>query len=165
MSVNLSFLKDSLDHRSLVGKYATYDLETFHAHTPALQEAVKYWKMPVKSTHELVTEEHELMLKYASEIEIVRQHLWRMHAERQLQIERSNPPTLIDRTFNVILSISPSTKRTVGGVACLIAGLISAFFLLKTLYNPAFCILLSVACVSLITSGVYLLMLSRRKEL
>jgi hypothetical protein len=165
MTVNLPFLRDSLDHRSLVGEYAQYDLETFRASTPALQEAVKYWQMPVKSTHELVTQETHFMLNYAAEIEIVRQHLWRMHAERQLAFERDKPKTLADRTFTLILSIKPQTKRMMQGIACLIVSAVTVFFLIGSLHNPILCVCLAAASVILITAGITLLILSRRKEI
>ena len=165
MSLNLSFLTDSIAHQMIAGEYAKGDVESFPADTIEKQEALKYWRMPLHSDQETISQEAFLVKKYAAEIEMIRKHIWHVHMERVLKSKKTFLATRFDMVFDALVSISTVTKRTIIGIACIISGLTSVFFLFLSLPNPVFGVLFCAFSVCLLTAGVYLLISARRASI
>lgn len=128
MSIDLSFLTDSVTHQRMVGQYAQGDLDSFPADTLEKQEALKYWKMPIHSSEESVSQESILMKTHAAEIEMIRQHIWNVHMQRVLKSQKPFLANKLDVVLDALVSISKVTVRTVIGIACIVTGLTSVFF-------------------------------------
>lgn len=163
VSADLSFLRDSIVHRRVAGPYAEADVRSFNANTPGLQEAVRYWSMPIEYSPENSMIESNLLNNYKAEIEIVRRYLWETAMARMLMAKRDEPPSLLSRTIIAVNEILPSTAngRRALGVVSIIVGIASAFFLLITIHNPLFCVVFGAVTVISLTAGIYLIFSAR----
>lgn len=166
---DLSFLSNSIQHKSIAGINAERDVNNFVANTPALQEAVRYWKTPVKSTEATVAEETRLLNQYEREIRIVQSYLWEVHIARVHADRQNEPPSLLGKTFTVVSttvnSILPSTQKgrqTLEGIIYLVVGVVSVFFVLIT--PPIPCTLFKAAIIISLATGIYLISTARNMQ-
>ena len=169
MSVDLSFLNNSIDHHRIAKDYAKADVESFPANTVELQQAVRYWNLPVEYTQEKSLIERQLKKKYHREIEIVRRYLWQSELNRFFTKDQKEKPSTFTQTFtyvkNAIYKILPKTeagRRTLKFIILTILGLVSAVLSFTVSPHPIHSVVFAVSSLSFLFHGPYLIISAQR---